>query len=259
MRPLLRGLTGAWWAVFACDVNALDLEEDRRTDVQVTVERTSGRYGEPDRTDITNVPFVIRHRAGRWTGEMQAPLLVVSSFETVLPGIGSVNPQPRRQRVTERGLGDVWLKLSYELHEYTSASTGVDLTLKVKTATGDVNRGLGTGATDVALQFELLQNVAQTTAFGHAGYRRTGDPSGFKPYRDPWYGEIGAFTPMLERCQVGAFYDYRQPLTRLGPLREVTVYGACTSGPSRWQLHATGGFADASADVGIGLTYRYRF
>jgi len=254
-----RVLAGVGTAVFACAVGALDLEEDRRTDVQITVERTTGKYGAADRTEITNVPFMVRHRAGRWTGEAQIPFLVVSSVETVLPGIGAVNPEPRRQRVTERGLGDTWLKLSYELFEYTRESTGVDLTLKVKTATGDVNRGLGTGATDVALQVEFLQSIAAATGFGHVGYRRTGDPAGFKPYRDPWYGEIGAFTPILERCQLGAFYDYRQPLTRLGPLREVTFYGACASGPSRWQLHFTRGFADASADIGVGLTYRYRF
>lgn len=259
MRALLRILAGSWAAALACTAAALDVEEDRRTDVMVTVERTTGKYGEANRTDITNVPIVIRHRAGRWTGEVQFPLLVVSSVETVLPGIGAVNPEPRRQRVTERGLGDAWMKLSYELHEYTRESTGVDLTLKVKTATGDVNRGLGTGAADVAIQVDFLQSVASGTGFGHVGYRRTGDPAGFKPYRDPWYGEIGAFTPVFERCQLGAFYDYRQALTSLGPVREVTAYGACVSGPSRWQLHFTRGFADASADIAIGSTYRYRF
>lgn len=245
--------------VFASTASALDLEEDRRLDLQVMVERTSGKYGEPDRTDITNVPLVARYRAGRWTGEVQLPWLEVSSVQTVLPGIGAVNPEPRRQRVTLRGLGDAWLKLSYEAAPYTRASTGVDLTLKVKTATGDVDRGLGTGATDVALQVEFLQSIAAATAFGHVGHRRTGDPTGFKPYHDPWYAELGAFLPMMAGCQLGGFHDWRQAITRLGRLSELTLYGACVEGTHRVQLHVTRGFAPASADYGVGLTYRYRF
>lgn len=238
---------------------AYDFDEAGHTDVQLSIEPSRGGYGSPETTRIVQVPLVVRHRRGPWTGQIEVPLVRVDSVEELQAGSGAVGPKPPGERRVETGLGDVWLKLTYEAVEFTRDSAGIDLTLKLKTRTGDFERGLGTGGTDVALQVEGFGSVGPLTAFGHVGYRRTGDLSGYRPYADPWYGELGLFGHPVTGCDLGGYYDYRQPIGSLGALSEVTFYGACRDGAARVQLYLTHGFKPASPDIAIGLSYRYRF
>lgn len=234
---------------------AFDVDEPSRTDVQLTAEFTRGRYGEAADTRILTMPLVLRHRSGAFTAQLEVPYVRIESPAQVVPGVGTVGGAMLR----ESGLGDIWLKLTGELNEFTREGVGIDLTLKFKSHTGRLEKGLGTGANDVAVQLELYKALAGLTAFGHVGWRKTGDVPGYVPYRDPWYGEIGVFGKVGEACQLGGYHDRRQAIGRLGPLSELTVYGACSSGPQRVQLYVTRGFEPASPDLGLGLTYRYRF
>lgn len=233
-----------------------DPPAERRIDLQLAFEHSRGDYGDPLPTRINATTLTGRYRAPSWSVAMEVPWLEVRSAGggaalpgTVGQGGGSV----------ERGLGDVWLKFSTELREFTADATGLDLTLKLKTASGSLARGLGSGGTDVAVQLEALRALGAWTAFGHLGYRRTGDVPGFKPYRDPWYGEAGALTALSPALEAGAYWSGRQALGRLGPVRELTLYGAWRGGSQRLQLHLTRGFATASPAYALGLTLRHRF
>lgn len=234
---------------------AFDPDEPSRTDVQLTAEYTRGRYGEADDTRILNMPLVMRHRSGRYTAQVEVPYVRIESPAQFVPGVGSVGST----RLRSSGLGDIWLKLTTELRELTREDAGIDVTLKFKSHTGNFDQGLGTGGNDVALQLELYKSLGPLTAFGHLGWRKTGDVAGFVPYRDPWYGELGVLGKPSRDCQLGAYHDYRQPIGRLGPLSELTLYGACNDGPQRLQLYVVRGFRPASPDLGLGVTYRYRF
>lgn len=224
-------------------------------DVQLAFEQSRGRYGEPTSTRIRVTTLTLRYRAEKWNAGVELPWLDIRDpgGAAMLPGSvgagGSV----------ERGWGDAWLKLSAELREYDTEQAGIDLTFKLKTRTGSVERGLGTGGTDMALQLEGLKTLGPLTGFGHLGYRRTGDVPGFRPYRNPWYGEAGALLPLAPGFEGGAYWSWREPIGRLGPVRELTLYGAWRGGPQRVQLHLVRGFADASPQYALGLTLRYRF
>lgn len=238
---------------------ARSAERDAHTDIQATVEVSRGHYGEAASSTITTMPLVLRHRQGRWTGQVEVPYLRIDSPSRLLPGVGSVGTPQTGARQVVSGLGDVWFKLSHEWIEAEPGTTGIDLTLKVKAPTGDVDLGLGSGRADVALQIEALRSIGPLTWFGHIGYRHTGDLPGARPYNDPWYGELGAMGRFHPSCDAGVFYTHRQAIGRLGELGEATVFGACRFGAQRVQLHLSHGMAPASADWGLGITVRHRF
>lgn len=224
-------------------------------DVQLTVEQSRGDYAEPSTTRIRTAALVVRYRGERWAGEVQVPWVEVASDQAA----GGLPDSAGRGGSRERGLGDIWLKGGIELREFTGERTGIDLVLKLKTRSGNVDRGLGSGGTDIAGQLELTKVTGPLMLFGHAGYRVTGDVAGAPAYRDPWYGEIGASWRASERLEAGAFVDLREPLGRLGSSGDLTLYTAWREGRQRVELYVSRGFADESADVAVGLTLRTRF
>ncbi len=247
---LLVCLMGAW-----SPGQAQDRVPTGRYDLQVNFEQSRGLYREPAATVIRSSSLVGRYRGETWVAEIQVPHLETRTRgeNGGLPGTAVAG------RSVERGLGDIWLKLGVELLEFNPRSTGVDLTIKVKTRTGDVHRGLGTGGTDVALQADLIRSLGPFVGFGHVGYRWTGDVSGFAPYRNPWYAELGAFRQVVPTVDVGAMLDVRNPIGRLGSLAESTIYAAWRQGGYRTQVYVTRGFAPASPQWAFGISLRTRF
>jgi len=242
----------------ACAVpaaRAQDLLPPGRVDLLLTVEQSRGDYREATPTRIRSTTLVARYRGAAWVGEVQVPWLDVRSGGPAggLPGTVQAGHS------TERGLGDIWLKLGLELAEFDTGRTGVDLTVKLKTHSGDAARGLGSGGTDLAAQVELARAFGPWVGFGHLGWRRTGDVPGYTPYRNPWYGQAGLSRPVSPAWELGGFVDWRAPIGRLGAVGESTVYAAWRDGGQRLQLTLTRGFAPASADWALGLGWRTRF
>lgn len=235
--------------------HAQDAVPPGRVDLQLALEQSSGRYNEAAPTRIRTSTMVARYRAQTWVGEIQVPWVEVRSANATggLPGTAQGGGK------VERGLGDIWLKLGVELQAFSADGVGVDLTLKAKSRSGDSTRGLGTGGTDVAAQIELLRQLGPLTGFAHVGYRRTGDLPGFAAYRNPWYGGVGAYYAAAPTLEIGAFTEVREPVSRLGSLREASLYAAWLSGAQRMQIYLTRGFAPASADWALGLSLRHRF
>jgi hypothetical protein len=223
-------------------------------DVRIAHERSQGRYGEPTRTTIDQTTLAARYHGNGWWVDVQLPWLRVHS-----PG-GSGLPEANGAGSSRvQGLGDVWWRGNLTLRDADAQGPGLDLMLKIKAATGSADRGLGSGGRDLALQFDLDQQAAGLQWLAHLGWRRTGDPAGFAPYRNPWYGGLAVQGPLAPAWEWGAGVDWRQPIGRLGPLGEATVHLAWRDGAQRWQLHLTGGWQRASPDAALGLTWRQRF
>lgn len=243
-------LAGCVWPVsaHAADTGA-------RVDVQLAVEQSTGRYDEDHATRIRQTSLTLRWRNETWLAELQWPWLEVRSGGVAggLPGSvgggGSV----------ERGQGDAWAKLSWSVPGLDAESLSIDLTARLKLSSGAVDRGLGSGGTDLAWQVEVVRPAGPVQWFGHLGHRRTGDVAGHTPYRDPWYLQVGLSHRPDAALELGALVDAREPIGRLGRLLEATGYLAWRGGSQRWQLHLTRGLAPASPDWAIGLTARQRF
>jgi len=245
------------WAICSAQTLADEPTADRHLDVQLALESSRGSYGEPTVTRIQNFSLTTRYRMAGWTWAMEVPWLRIQSAtpDASLPdttGAAATN--------TVSGLGDIWLKLSHELRPLSADAPGLDVTLKLKTASGDAQRGLGSGGTDLALQLEGTALIApRTLMFGHIGHRRTGDVPGQKPYRNPWYADAGGQTRLGSAHELGAYFSTRQPIGRLGTLREWTLYGGWRDPSHKVQLYLTHGLTPTSPDWAFGLITRQRF
>lgn len=226
-------------------------------DVQLSIDQSTGRYREPTATRIRTAVLTGRYRRGPWLAELQLPWVQVRS-RAAGGGLPDNAGGPHTGDTTVQGQGDALAQLGLELREVDAERTGLDLVVKFKARNGSRELGLGTGGTDVSVQLEALRRVGRGNAFGHLGHRRTGDVPGQRPYRNPWYGELGWSHPLANGSEAGAFIDLREPLGRLGPLGELTAYTAWRDGPRRVQLYVTRGFRPASADWAVGMSVRLR-
>ena len=224
-------------------------------DVSLSHEFSTGRYGTPTSTRIQQTTLGVRKRGDGWYADLQLPWVEVrDKAGAALPD----SPQGGTAPV-EQGLGDAWLKFGMELREADVGRTGVDVVLKLKSRTGNASRGLGTGAWDQVVALEWFRPFAGWSAFGHAGWRNTGDPAGGVPFRNPFLAGIGVQRSLSGGYDAGVTYDWRGAISKLGPLSEATVFAGRNDGPWRYQLYVTGGFTRASAAAAVGVSVRRRF
>lgn len=254
-RHTLRGI--AAWALLGWGAWV----QAAQIDLQLATDWSEGHYGDASPTHIRQYTVSARHRSASGVAEIDVPWVKVQASSpqgAALPG------QVGIQQATAQGLGDIWLRWTWEARALSADSAGLDLSFKLKTATGDAEQGLGTGATDLALQAgSSLRASPSTLLFGHLGWRHTGDPAGFTPYKNPFYAELGWQQALGPAWDVGAYVDARQAIGRLGPLKELTLYGAWKrgtgSGSQKIQGYVTRGFARASPQWTGGLVARHRF
>jgi hypothetical protein len=233
-----------------------------QTSVGVGLEYTTGNYGATQSTDQLYVPFVVKHETGLWVFKATVPYLRVSGPGNVIGGGPDriVVPGVDDARRTESGLGDIVASAFYNILDERKGGLGLDLGLKVKLATADEQKGLGTGETDYAFQADFFKPFGATTLFGSVGYRIYGDPPAGE-LDDVPYGSIGLSHRMSGDTSVGAAYDFRQKITPGGSeISELTAFWSKrVSAEWKWQLYGVVGFSDASPDAGIGALLERRF
>lgn len=185
----------------------------------------------------------LRWRSAAWTFGAELPWL-----------------QIRDTAGREQGLGDLTLRVSREWREASRDRTGVDLTFKLKTATGSLQRGLGTGGTDALLQLEFMRPLAGGwLALAELGWRATGNVAGQRPYANPWHVEVGALAPLGPATRVGLLAYAREPIGRLGPRGEVTLFGQHRSGSQVWRAQLVRGNGRASPEWSAALSWSADF
>jgi hypothetical protein len=154
-----------------------------------------GDYGDPATTNALAIPFALMLELEPITFRLSLPYSVADGFENNLSdGNGSE-------------AGDLTASLSYTYYPSAKALPILDLTTKVKFPTA--NDKLGTGKTDVTLQFELSKSLGSLSGFGSFGYRFK---EGF--YRDIVLASLGAGYRVSRSFSMGVAYDYRQASVR---------------------------------------------
>jgi hypothetical protein len=236
----------------------------------VGVDYSTGDYGSATTTEILSVPVTAKYVQGNWTWKASVPWLRVSGDPNVLPGLGSIvnlNPRGRGrggvlepgapESGTASGIGDVRLAATYGFD--TGGPLGVDLTGNFKLATADEDQGLGSGANDYGLALDLYRDFNGTLLFGGGGYTALGESSyidvdgvlnaNFGASRTVGGGTLGAMYDWREAASAG--FDDRSELTGF--------YSVPTGEAGKWQLYATKGLSDGSADWGAGLSFSQGF
>jgi hypothetical protein len=215
---------------------------------------SSGDYGLGTTTRITMLAATGSYQNGPWVYKATVPYLEVSGASTVLPGTGPVRGGAATTR-TESGLGDIVLSATYEAYYDRATTLGIDLTAKLKLATADERRGLGTGEHDVAFAADGHRTFDRVTAFGGIAYYVLGDAPG-APLDNVWGANLGASYRLDARDSAGAMLEGRERVAP-GTSRQRELVGFFVRKLDRsWkaQAYALIGLADGSPDWGLGLS-----
>jgi len=222
----------------------------QETTIGVGLDYSTGEYGGTESTDIWFIPVTAKYQTDEWILKLTVPYIRITGPGEVLPDVGPVG-SPARARRTEEGLGDVVVGVTRTA--YASSTMLVDVTGKLKVATADEDKGLGTGENDLSLQVDGYLPVGETTAFGTLGYKFFGDPETFE-LDDVWFASLGFSHPATPAVNVGAIADWREATGEgRDPRRELTVF-ATRDVSELWSLqgYLVKGFSDASPDWAAG-------
>lgn len=182
------------------------------------------------------------------------------------PGGEPDAPPPEETIETRResGLGDISLQGEVYLFEGSEKSPWVIGLLRIKTPTGDEDRGLGTGKTDVELGVSLIQSFGRTSLFADAGHTWIGkdDDTALRNVVRLGAG-ISVALDANSRNAVALYFENRVNAIRgLGDQRTLAGSFSTRFGEEmRLGLTATGfaGLSDSTEDWGATLRLGYLF
>lgn len=235
-------------------------EESRNFTITTGLDYSSGNYGDNVKTEITSVPVIARYEAKRWVFKVTVPYVTINGPGNVVPSIGQVGTTNSTRRVRESGMGDVVTAATYNVYSGTTNALVVDLTGKIKFATADKDKGLGTGENDYATQVDLYKGFGKFTAIGTLGYRVYGNTS-FGPLDNVFYGSVGGSYRLTSRTSAGVIYDYRPKITSSGSeISEMTAF-VTHKLTDQWkaQAYLVNGFSNGSPDYGGGALISFNF
>ncbi|MCC5861529.1 MAG: transporter [Gammaproteobacteria bacterium] len=269
---------------------ALTLQQTR---LDLTVGRFEGEYGleETTRYDVVaaglrwyfprfelqvSVPFVSLEGPGdiRLIGGQPVPgfggFQPGAPFRPPgLPGLpgGAPEPPPPEEIVETRresGLGDISLQGEVYLLEGSEIAPWVIGLVRIKTPTGDEDRGLGTGKTDFELGVSLIQSFGRTSLFADAGYTWIGKDDE-AALRDVVRLGVGVSLALDagSRHAISMYFENRVNAVR-GLEDQRTLAGSVSTrfgDEQRLRLTATGfaGLSDSTEDWGATLRLGYLF
>jgi hypothetical protein len=241
---------------------------------------STGAYGTDTTTDIWSTPFAASYQAKRWTFAVTVPYLRVTGSGNVIPGTGPVgnrdllgrglggllgdgsaaNAGASRTRTSAAGLGDVVASAGYGLLANDDHSAWLALTGKVKFATANTRKGLGTGRNDYGLSLDGYKTWGRWTPFGGVGWTRYGSSRAIR-LRSGVSADAGLDYRIESGDNVGVSYTFRQRIAAGGAAQsEITTYWNHNfSDRFRLQGEALGGMTRGSPDWGIGTSVDYTF
>lgn len=220
---------------------------------------SSGKYGGDVSTDILYVPVIAKYETEQWSLKLTVPYIRITGPGNVVRDVGAIKGAGTT-RTTESGLGDVVAAATVNAYSGGPGDPIVDITGKVKFGTADENKGLGTGKNDYAAQVDVYQGIGRFTAFGSAGYKVLGSPSGIT-LDNVFYGSLGGGYKIDPQTSGGLILDLRQKASATGsPQRELTAYLSHKYSKT-WKVqgYVVKGFADGSPDWEGGAVVAYNY
>ena len=187
--------------------------------------------------------------------DLTVPYLSVSAPEGTifdsggepLPGSGALT--------TESGLGDIIGSVTfYDVINSQELGVAMDLTGKVKFATADEDKGLGTGESDYTVQADVYKFIDDFTLLGSVGYKFRGDPAGLD-LNDVFIASLGGTYKFTPDVNGGLFFDYRESsISGSDSVQELSAFvSRRVSENWRFQVYGLTGFTDSSPDWGGGF------
>lgn len=231
--------------------------EEARIGFTTGLDYSTGKYGQPESTTIKYVPLIGKYEYDRWLVKVTVPWLEIDGPGGVTGGESKIIIEDNINKHThESGLGDIVTSVTYTAIQSAEHKFILDAGAKIKFGTASVNKGLGSGENDYALQLDAYKTLDKLTLLSTVGYRIIGNP-GDSEYtlQNVWYGTIGAAYKINALNSVGLFLDLRQAAWEYNTnIREYTLYYSHRFNPTySLQSYVTAGDTMSSVDFGAGL------
>ena len=236
-------------------VTATAESNDQQFSLSTGIDFASGSYGGDVDIEDTYVPLTMTADYGRVAFRLTVPYLSVKAPEGTifdsggepLPGSGAVT--------TESGLGDIIASATlYDVINNQRLGLALDLTGKVKFATADEDKGLGTGEIDYSVQADFYKFLDDFTLLSSVGYKFRGDPTGLD-LNDVFMASLGGTYKFTPNVNGGLFFDYRESsVSGSDSIQELSAFvSRRVSENWRLQVYGLTGFTDSSPDWGGGV------
>jgi hypothetical protein len=215
---------------------------------------SSGDFGTDTQTDVWYIPSSFKFEWDPIFVKVTVPYVVVDGDVVIVgdqpegvPGLTGVRD----------GIGDVVLSAGFVYYPSSSFLPAIELTGKVKFATADEDKGLGTGEEDYTAQVELSKTFGWFTPFAGVGYKFIGDPPDFD-FDNKLFASGGFSIDLGERVDVGVAYDWAQSAVKGNPdIHEISPFASIKLGRHfAMDPYALVGLSNASPDWGVGAQFR---
>jgi len=225
----------------------------------VGAEYSSGDYGTGTTTRILAVPFTLKYDNAPSALTLTLPWYHVLGGGSVVPGLGAVDNSNRRGDRSTSGLGDLTVSATNSAYYDSDSKFGVDFTGKVKLPTGEEDKGLSSGSTDLTVRADAYKQLDSFTAFGGLGLMVSS--GGFLDLRNALVYSLGGSRKLDARDSVGLSLDGRTALVRgTPPQRELTAFWSrAVEKQQKIQAYFLVGLANGSPDWGAGISAAYSF
>jgi len=226
--------------------------------ISTGAEYTNGDYGASINTSTLQIPFTLGYTDVQYAWSISVPYVQISGSEDVIFSGTTRSPKFKNSKTstvkqTDSGLGDITLSGTYQLKNETKISPWFAITGKIKLATADEKKRLGTGEVDYAVQLE----VAKKAVHGYFGYKLVGDTSTVD-YNDVSYCVIGITLPVDNWTSVTEYYTEQAAVSGVDNIQELNIsFIKSLSNKKDLGLYLIKGLTNSSPDWCMGIRVSY--
>jgi hypothetical protein len=238
-----------------------------RMQMTAGVGRFTGNYGEEETTTLDVLNLSTRWYFDRAELQVSLPYLRIDGPADVSFVDGQPIPigdSSTDERISETGWGDVTLRGEYYLHPGTATSPWVIGLLRVTLPTGNEDKGLGSGVTDVEVGASFIQRVGRINWLADLGYTFVGSNEGSSPRNQLRIG-AGASVPFGQDLRHSYYVYLENRTSRFGGIEDKrsVALGLSTALTEARRIRLSGsvffGLSDSTEDVGLYVSVGRRF
>lgn len=215
----------------------------------------SGNFGTDTDTGIWFVPSSLKLEWDPFFIKVTVPYVIVDGDVVLIDGQPEGGPGFGG---TRNGIGDITLSGGYVYFPTSRFLPVVELSGKVKFATANEDKGLGTGQENYSLQLDVSKQFGWLTPFGAVGYKFIGKPPDFR-FNDKLFASGGFSARLGDRLSVGVVYDWAESAVSGRPdIQEISPFASFRFG-SNFSIdpYVLVGLTSASPDWGMGVQFRF--
>ncbi len=233
--------------------------EGRSIEFSGGMDYSVGDYGQTADTTVVYIPASVKVRSNHWAYGLTVPYVSITGPDTsIVTPDGITTTGNASGTRTDSGIGDIVLSAQYGFEPISPLGTYFDLTGKVKFATADVDKGLGTGTNSYTVLLDVYQPTEVVDVFAAAGYRINSSSADFQ-LNNVWLASAGVARRLTDILHGGISYDYRAAASaRSTSSKEITPYISWKLTP-QWKVkgYATLGLSKQSPDIAGGIQVGY--